>query len=284
MVKIHRIHKFQSCASQGHMYRKLSVSLLLLLLFYGTVKAQPIVRAHAHNDYVHKRPLSDALQNGFTSIEIDVFAHRNQLKVAHIPLALGIKKNIDVLYFKPLSQLLEKQNGQVYMGYTTPVILMVDFKNNPEVTYQLLKDAITPYYHYLTLYQNGQVIQQGAVEILVSGKVPLAMLRQEDTLWCTADVQITKMADSTLRPVVSRYSSAWKKFFTWTGKGEMPLKERKQLNELVTEANRLGKHIRFYHIPDKPNVWTTLLEAGVHWINTDRLRDFKKHYLTVYRR
>lgn len=31
----------------------------------------PLARAHAHNDYVHTRPLLDALEHGFTSIEAD---------------------------------------------------------------------------------------------------------------------------------------------------------------------------------------------------------------------
>lgn len=161
---------------------------------------------------------------------------------------------------------------------------MVDFKNNPEESYALLKDALTPYWHHITLRHNGSIIQQGVIDILISGKVPMALLQQQDTLWCTADVPIRKMADTTLAPYVSRYSSAWKKFFSWNGKGEMPLNEREQLNALVAQANRANKHLRFYHIPDKPNVWTTLLEAGVHWINTDRLRDFRQQYFNVYRR
>ena len=33
----------------------------------------PLVRAHAHNDYRHDRPLHDALAHGFTGIEADVF-------------------------------------------------------------------------------------------------------------------------------------------------------------------------------------------------------------------
>lgn len=34
---------------------------------------QPLERAHAHNDYEHDRPLLDALDHGFTSVEADVW-------------------------------------------------------------------------------------------------------------------------------------------------------------------------------------------------------------------
>lgn len=33
----------------------------------------PLERAHAHNDYEHDRPLFDALDSGFKSVEADVF-------------------------------------------------------------------------------------------------------------------------------------------------------------------------------------------------------------------
>ena len=32
--------------------------------------ASPVRRAHAHNDYEHKRPLLDALDQGFCSVEL----------------------------------------------------------------------------------------------------------------------------------------------------------------------------------------------------------------------
>lgn len=34
--------------------------------------ADPWTRAHAHNDYYHRRPLLDALDHGFLSVEADI--------------------------------------------------------------------------------------------------------------------------------------------------------------------------------------------------------------------
>jgi len=42
-----------------------------------------ISSAHAHNDYQHKRPLLDALDRGFCSVETDVHLVDGQLLVAH---------------------------------------------------------------------------------------------------------------------------------------------------------------------------------------------------------
>ncbi|MEC4021166.1 hypothetical protein QMK28_34095, partial [Streptomyces sp. H27-D2] len=33
----------------------------------------PLRRAHAHNDFVHPRPLLDALSHGFASVEADIW-------------------------------------------------------------------------------------------------------------------------------------------------------------------------------------------------------------------
>src|SRR5438552_3449936 len=43
----------------------------------------PLIHAHAHNDYLHRRPLLDALDCGFCSVEADVHLVDGQLLVAH---------------------------------------------------------------------------------------------------------------------------------------------------------------------------------------------------------
>lgn len=40
-------------------------------------------RAHAHNDYAHDRPLHAAIENGFCSVEADIFLINGQLLVGH---------------------------------------------------------------------------------------------------------------------------------------------------------------------------------------------------------
>ena len=42
----------------------------------------PRPRAHSHNDYWRKRPLLDALECGFCSVEADIFQVGDQLLVA----------------------------------------------------------------------------------------------------------------------------------------------------------------------------------------------------------
>ena len=54
----------------------------------GRHRPRPLWRAHAHNDYLHPRPLLDALGHRFGSVEADIFLDGKQLLVAHDPVDL----------------------------------------------------------------------------------------------------------------------------------------------------------------------------------------------------
>jgi hypothetical protein len=54
-----------------------------LVLVLHAAEPKPLVRAHAHNDYEHARPLFDALDRGFCSVEADVYLIDGELLVAH---------------------------------------------------------------------------------------------------------------------------------------------------------------------------------------------------------
>jgi len=43
----------------------------------------PLTRAHAHNDYEHPRPLLMPLDQGFCSVEADVWLTGGELRVGH---------------------------------------------------------------------------------------------------------------------------------------------------------------------------------------------------------
>ncbi|HVS93781.1 MAG TPA: hypothetical protein VHE59_17200 [Mucilaginibacter sp.] len=89
---------------------------LLLALVQLNCKAQPapLAKGFAHNDYLHKHPLFDALNNGFTNIEVDIFLRGNKLVIAHIFPFLKSKRILESLYFKPLYQQVAEHNGKVF--------------------------------------------------------------------------------------------------------------------------------------------------------------------------
>jgi hypothetical protein len=120
----------------------ISVRYLKMLLFIPLVLSQiycyaqsaPLVNGFAHNDYRHKHPLYDALDNGFTNIEADIFFKENKLIVAHVFPYFKGKRTLEALYLKPLSERITANNGKVYINYNAPVILMIDVKTDAKKT------------------------------------------------------------------------------------------------------------------------------------------------------
>lgn len=257
----------------GMKYKYTLVLLLALNVAFAHAQVKPVPHAHAHNDYMHKHPLQDALDNGFTSIEIDVFERGGKLIVSHT--GMDVKGEIEELYLKPVQKRIEEYDGTVYKNDNTPVIFMVDFKTGGD-TYNTLKKVLEKYKDLLTLYKNGKVVKRRPLSILISGNKPFAEVMAEDTAMVTIDASITQLGEDTYDKVITRYSDPWHKYFKWNGNGEFSANEKAKLDSMVAVAHAKGKHIRFYAIPDKPAVWKVLLAEGVDWVNTDKLEAFRK--------
>src|SRR3954470_24466708 len=99
--------------------REMLLSLILIMQL-GAAPATapsdptPLVHAHAHNDYLHERPLLDALDNGFCSIEADVALVNDELRVAHSVWLTMPGRTLESLYLEPLRQRIAAHTGRIY--------------------------------------------------------------------------------------------------------------------------------------------------------------------------
>lgn len=257
----------------------LSVKLLktgifvLLLLGPLTVCSQsiPLPNAFAHNDYFHERPLFDALENGYTNIEADIFLENDNLIVAHINPFFRSSRTLERLYLKPLAKLIAKNNGQVYKGYNEPVILMIDIKTGADNTYSALKILLKKYSAILSSYNHGTVVK-GPVTVVLSGHKPYKMIKAEETRLAFIDEDLRQTSQDTTSTNVYKLSSCkYSKILNWDGQGEIPEEEKIRLCAYVKMAHRFGKKVRLWASPEKSNVWEQLLSCGVDLINTDKL-------------
>lgn len=135
--------------------RSVALVVLTAALFTATAAAQPVAplaRAHAHNDYEHTRPLLDALERGFTSVEADVWLVGGELLVAHDLSATRPSRTLRSLYLDPLRRLVQQTGGRVYAGYAFPFMLLVDIKSDAATTYQRLHEQFRDYEPILTVF------------------------------------------------------------------------------------------------------------------------------------
>lgn len=246
---------------------------LLLLVLAGVAQAQPVPlpRAHAHNDYEHPRPLLDALDHGFCSIEADVHLVDGELLVAHDRADVQPGRTLQALYLDPLRERIAEHGGRVYPGGPS-VILLVDIKSEAEATYVVLRRILRDYADILTRFTATEV-DEGPVTVIISGNRPRAMMEAEAVRYAAYDGRLDDLdadppAPASFIPLVS---SNWAQIALWYGRGDLPEAARQRLKAAVEKAHVQGRKIRFWATSDNPVVWRALYEAGVDLLNADDL-------------
>ncbi|MDP9793651.1 glycerophosphoryl diester phosphodiesterase [Catenuloplanes nepalensis] len=238
-------------------------------------KVRPLPQAHAHNDYEHERPLLDALDHGFTSVEADIYLVDGELLVAHDPEDLRPGRTLEALYLDPLVERVRANRGRVYRGSPISLQLLIDIKNTGVATYTALDATLREYDKILTRYARGRVTT-GAVTAVVSGDRPRELMESQTVRYAFYDGRMADLTAGAPASLIPLISDNWTNVFTWQGVGEFPADQRARLREIVTTAHADGRRVRFWATPDTPGpardaIWTALRRAGVDHINTDDL-------------
>lgn len=255
---------------------KLMSSRILLLTLWAVAAPlaaapgpTPLPRAHAHNDYNHTRPLFEALEQGFCSVEADIFLVNGKLLVAHNIESVKPERTLEALYLDPLRAQIRQHGGRVY-PHGPECTLLIDLKQDWKVLYPPLRNVLTNYADILTTYE-GELKHPGALRVVFTGSSSLEMLQGETVRYGGVDGTPADY-DSEVSPLWMPWlSSDWRHFFKWNGVGTMPEAEAQQLAELVKKGHSHRRQVRFWGAPDNSNFWKTMLAAGVDLINTDNL-------------
>jgi hypothetical protein len=232
--------------------------------------------AHAHNDYLHPRPLLDALDRGFGSVEADVFAVDGELLVAHTFLELDRSKTLERLYLKPLRDLAGKRDGQIIQG-GPPLILLVDFKSKGPLAWELLQRQLLPYRDLISETRNGEFIER-AVTVVVSGDRPVREIIASDLRFGGIDGRLSDISSNAPAFLMPLISEDWTSHFSYRGTGPMPLEQKQKLQEIVTQVHAKGRKLRFWATAESEQLWSELRQAGVDMIGTDDLARLQ-HFL-----
>jgi hypothetical protein len=249
--------------------------ILIILLFFIAVSSRsqsnPLINAFAHNDYFHKFPLQDALDNGFTQVEADIYLRKGKLIVAHI-LPMLSKRTLESLYLKPLEDYV---NGKGKSPFGYPMMLMIDIKSDADKTYDQLELELEKYKPMLTCYENGVFIQK-QVTIVLSGHKPTKKLEAQQNRIVFLDENLMRIKQDTLTKSIFQMASCkYSNLLKWNGKGMLPEEQRQRLCEYVNLAHKQGEKVRLWSSPEKTIVWKELLSCGVDLINTDKLAQLK---------
>lgn len=234
----------------------------------------PLEQAHAHNDYLHARPLLDALDQGFCSVEADIFLVHGELLVAHTQSELTQERTLKELYLEPLSERVRQNGGRVYRD--GPVItLLIDFKKDGIATYNALDKLLSQYPNVFSVIKNGKRIEK-AVNVVISGDRPFEAVASDEERYAGLDGRLNDLGSDKSVHLMPMISDRWGSHFSWRGEGEMLAAEKDRLLKIVNQVHAEGRVVRFWAIPDKPISWKVMQEAGVDLINTDDLAGLGK--------
>ncbi len=248
--------------------------LLLSALVLSAAEPVPLPRAHAHNDYEHARPLLDALDRGFASVEADVWLVDGVLLVAHDRKDVKPGRTLASLYLDPLRDRVRKNGGAVYVG-GPPVVLLVDVKSEAVATYAVLHDQLAGYTEMLTTFREGRV-ESRAVTVIVSGNRAQKEMAAQSVRHAFVDGRGVDLENNPPATLVPWVSENWQKLSPWRWQGAMPPEARLALRAWIDRAHGQGRRVRFWNTPDRPEVWRTLIEAGVDFVGTDDLAGLQR--------
>ena len=244
-------------------------------------ETKPLRQAHSHNDYLHRRPLLDALEQGFCSVEADIWLVDGKLLVAHDQKELRPERTLQALYLDPLSERVKKSGGRVFPGVPN-FTLLVDVKSDATNTYQALRLALQQYASMLTGFHPERT-ESNAVTVIISGNRARALMATELSRLAAYDGRLPDLDAPDSRHLIPLVSDNWTLHFKWRGKpeeGPLPDADRTRLQELVAKAHARGQRLRLWGTPDAPAMWKELRDAGVDLINADKLPELRSFLTT----
>lgn len=259
------------------------LAFLAVLLVAGSVviearaSPKPLLRVHAHNDYEHARPLLDALDHGFCSVEADVHLVGGRLLVAHDRGQVKPERTLEALYLEPLRERVEKNGGRVYPD-GPEFTLLVEIKGDWKTSYPVLREVLKRYAELLTVFHDGTK-QTRAIRVIITGHRSREMFAGETIRYASLDGDLADLDSNDSADLIPWISSNWYQTFRWHGTGTIPEAEKAKLKEIVAKAHRQGRRVRFWGAPDQPVFWAELYTDGVDLINTDHLAEAQKFLL-----
>jgi len=233
----------------------------------------PFERGFAHNDYMHPRPLWDALASGFTNVEADVFLVDGKILVGHNRKDLKPERNLEDLYLKPLKGLCERNGGWVYPKREKSFWLMIDIKEDGTNVYAELDRILHRYQGMLVKWTDARV-SSGAVGVVLSGDRPVSVVARQKERLVAIDGRPEDLESNPPAGLVPWISRSFGDL-DWPITVEPTSDQVSGLRAYIAKAHSQGRLVRFWGISDTPRFWQLQLDFNVDFFNTDRLAPFR---------
>lgn len=242
--------------------------IFLLAMVIGGLQAQPgvytVTNAHSHNDYEQKVPFWLAYNEGFGSIEADIFLRHDSLVVAHNERELALQRTLEAYYLEPLRQCVRNNGGRPFVNATAPLQVLIDLKTDSIHTLARLVEVLGKY---------PDLTGNPAIRFVITGNRPSPSLWAGYPSWIWFDGVLSQQYSQAALDKVIMLSDDFKNYTKWNGKGIIPAGEWAVLQAAIKKAHRWKKTVRFWDAPDFINAWYQFMHLEVDYINTDNIKE-----------
>jgi len=245
------------------------VSQLLSAQAHVMSMAEVLEHGHSHNDYEQKRPLDEALMQGFSSVEADIWFRRGDLWISHSGLPWQWKGTLRALYLDRIQKLVDER-GSVY-GDGRPFVLWLDIKEGSSHLREELRRQLARYPMLSVFSEDGD--QERPVIAILTGNEAAKTRYVDEERACRAIRDSTSYhpGDNRADAKWRWYALNWSKVIKWDGHGEPQAREKKRLLSLVRRVHEKGRRLRLWKLPASREAWRLSLEAGVDQLGVDDL-------------
>lgn len=238
----------------------------MLALAAYHLQAQPaaytVSNAHSHNDYEQKVPFWLAYNEGFGSMEADIFLRHDSLIVAHSEKELALRRTLESWYLDNLLACVRKNSGKPFLNAAAPLQVLIDIKTDSIHTLARLIEVLGKY---------PELTGNPGIRFVITGNRPAASLWGTYPSWIWFDGVLSEQYNKEALDKVVMLSDDFKSYSKWNGKGIIPEKEWTLLQEAVKKAHQWKKTVRFWDAPDFINAWYQFMHLQVDYINTDHI-------------
>lgn len=239
-----------------------AITILLFASIY-VVHAQPkqytVANAHSHNDYEQPTPFWTAYNEGFGSIEADIYLYHDSLLVAHEPNELSLHRSLEQYYLEPLVSCIKKNNGYVYADKKKQLQLLIDVKTDAIPTLNKLIEILEKY---------PSLTHTHSLSFAISGNRPDVTQFTSYPPFILFDGILSKEYSTSALKRISLLSD---NVVNHIHGSSITIDEWQRLQTVVKKAHDLKKPVRFWGTSDNMEVWKQMIALQVDYINTDHI-------------
>ncbi|MCM1176917.1 MAG: alkaline phosphatase [Bacteroides sp.] len=239
-------------------------SAVAALTMSASVAAQSPMMIHSHNDYTRVAPFYEAYSQKASSIEADVFLKGGRLLVGHELEDLSPEMSFDRMYFQPIVSLFKINGGRAWKDSDGILQLMVEIKSETAPAMKVLVAMLKKYPEVFN-----PDVNPNAVRVVITGNVPSPADFSRYPDYISFDGIIDEEYTPEQLERVALFSTNFRAYSTWNGKGAILPAEREELMKVIDYAHGCGRPIRFWNAPEGTTVYYTFLNMGIDYLNTD---------------